>query len=310
MPQPPSRSSGLSRPGFTLIELLVVIAIVGVLIALLLPAVQKVREAANRVNCANNLRQLGLGIHNYYDVYYCIPYARSGTGPQDNSWAVLVLPYVEQGPLYALYATPIPMEDGGTFPLNPASGLNCLSRPEFQATGALEARVPIFYCPSRRNPGSADALSMNGGPAYSNEQGACGDYGAIFGDDTRNTGVFWADTKYATGIGFEVITDGLSNTLLLGEKHVPLGHFGDVPNDFCIYAAKDDTTVGRQAGPSYPLALSPTDPYQGQFGSWHTGVVQFVFCDGSVHQLSTATPGTTLGYLANRADGQVVPNFD
>jgi prepilin-type N-terminal cleavage/methylation domain-containing protein/prepilin-type processing-associated H-X9-DG protein len=310
MPESPPRSSCPSRPGFTLIELLVVIAIIGVLIALLLPAVQKVREAANRLKCANNLRQIGLGIHNYYDVYYCIPYARSGSGPQDNSWAVLVLPYIEQGPLYALYATPIPMEDGGTYPLNPASGLNDLNRPEFQATGALSARVPIFYCPSRRNPNSPDALSMNGGAAYDNEQGACGDYGAVLGDDAWNTGAFWANTKYATGIPFEQITDGLSNTLLLGEKHVPLGSFGVVPNDFCIYAAKDASTVGRRAGPSFPLALAPTDAYQGQFGSWHPGVVQFVFCDGSVHRLSTDTPGTILGYLANRADGQVVPSFD
>jgi hypothetical protein len=289
-----------------LIELLVVIAIIAILIGLLLPAVQKVREAAARIQCSNNLKQLGLAMHNYHDSYGVLPYARSGGRPQDNSWAVLVLPYVEQGPLYALFATPIPNGAGGTFPMNPDSGLNDLNRGQFQATGALKAQVPIFYCPSRRG---APQTSVNGGAVYGNEQGACGDYGVVFGDDALNTGVFHVNDAYAVGYRLTDVSDGTSNTLLAGEKHVRRGDFGNLPNDFCIYASKAAGSVGRQAGPRYPLALSPLDAYNGQFGSWHTGIVQFVFCDGSVHGLTTSTPGTVLGLLANRADGQVIPSY-
>jgi prepilin-type N-terminal cleavage/methylation domain-containing protein/prepilin-type processing-associated H-X9-DG protein len=303
------------RFGFTLIELLVVIAIIGVLIALLLPAVQKVREAANRAKCANNLKQLGLAMHSYHDAYGVLPYARSGGRPQDNSWAVLVLPYIEQGPLYALFATPIPNGSGGFYAMNQDSGLNDLNRGEFQATGALSVQVPTFYCPSRRSPGP-DAESQNGGATYDNEQGACGDYGANFGDDKPdgsidyNSGVFHDNDLYAVGIRFAEITDGLSNTLLLGEKHIPLGSFGAIPGDFCIYASKDSETVGRFAGSNQPLAAGPSERLNNQFGSYHPGLVQFAFCDGHVQPIKTATPGSVLGLLANRSDGQTIPNYD
>jgi prepilin-type N-terminal cleavage/methylation domain-containing protein/prepilin-type processing-associated H-X9-DG protein len=305
------RPTDRSRPGFTLIELLVVIAIIGVLIALLLPAVQKVREAANRSKCLNNLKQIGLAMHNYHDSFNVLPYARSGGRPQDNSWAVLVLPYIEQGPLYSRYTTPIPNGSGGTFMMNSDSGLNDLNRSEFRATGALEAQVPTFLCPSRRSPGP-DAMSMNGGATYDNEEGACGDYGVISGDRSNryNTGAFHINDQYAVGIRFAQILDGLSNTLLAGEKHVPTGGFGAVPNDFIIYASKDASTIGRLAGPGCPLAVSLIESFNDQFGSNHPGTVQFVFCDGHVQGLGTSIHDDVLGLLANRADGQVIPSYD
>src|SRR5262245_29899396 len=98
----------LPRAAFTLIELLVVIAIIGILVALLLPAVQKVREAANRSRCANNLKQMGLALHNFHDAYNKLPYARSGGGSKDHSWAVLLLPFIEQDPAYKLWTMEIP----------------------------------------------------------------------------------------------------------------------------------------------------------------------------------------------------------
>jgi prepilin-type N-terminal cleavage/methylation domain-containing protein len=96
------------RPGFTLIELLVVIAIIAVLIELLLPAVQKIREAANRMSCSNNLKQLALGMHTYNDTNSRLPYLRSGGGGPDISWAVLILPYIEQDNAYQLWKATLP----------------------------------------------------------------------------------------------------------------------------------------------------------------------------------------------------------
>lgn len=112
------------------------------------------------------------------------------------------------------------------------------------------------------------------------------------------------------------LVDGTSNTLLIGEKHVTkdgLGRFDGTTgaeHDFNIYSSQPSQwayVTGRKAGPSFPLALNHTTPYAGQFGSWHTGVVQFGFGDGSARGLNVSTPGTTLALLANRNDGQVIP---
>src|SRR5438876_11715044 len=149
-------SSGRPRLGFTLIELLVVIAIIAVLIALLLPAVQKVREAANRIKCANNLKQLGLAMHSHYDTHKCLPFARTGGRPQSISWAPLILPYIEQKNLLDLFTAPI-VNGSTTFPMyTPASEapgtninitINNINRTQFQATGAMNIAVKIFVCP-------------------------------------------------------------------------------------------------------------------------------------------------------------------
>jgi prepilin-type processing-associated H-X9-DG protein len=110
------------------------------------------------------------------------------------------------------------------------------------------------------------------------------------------------------------VTDGLSNTLLIGDKHVALADLGNnntaFQNDGIIWSGGERGALARRAGPANPLAFSNTTVYNYQFGSYHPGVVQFVFGDGSVHAIKTSIPGTTLGLLANRHDGLVIPNYD
>jgi prepilin-type N-terminal cleavage/methylation domain-containing protein len=320
------------RSGFTLIELLVVIAIIAVLVGLLLPAVQKVREASARMSCSNNLKQFGLAMANFHDTFRSLPFGRTGGRPQSITWATQILPYIEQGPLSTLFTTPVSNGAGGTFAMyTPASEgdtgsfanftINDINRTQFQATGALMVQVKVFLCPTRRGPGSTGAISVKDpttNATWGNEQGLCSDYGVNFGDTANaaaNDGAFWLNENYGQGINFASITDGLSNTILLGEKHIQPDYLGggavettssNWQNDFVIYAAKPASTGGRLGGPNFPLAINPTDAYNTQFGSWHSGVVQFVFGDGSVHALATNLSATTLGFLTNRMDGGVV----
>jgi prepilin-type N-terminal cleavage/methylation domain-containing protein len=286
------------RPAFTLIELLVVIAIIAILIGMLLPAVQKVRESASKSSCENNLKQMGLAMQTYHDNNSTLPYAdnRVGTSYAYPSWSVLILPYMEQSNLYQQFRTPI----AGVTQSNNYNPLTSMP------ASALQTTVPSYFCPSRRAPGSnSQAVAANTIPA-----GAVSDYAAVAGDDSYQTGAL----PLAGGVAkrFGQIKDGLSNTLLVGEKHVPSpsSNFGQAAyGDLCIYGS-DHATIARQAGARYPLATSPNDrsilpsnTTPGIFGSWHTSVVQFVFCDGSVHPLTIGINGVTLGYLANINDG-------
>ena len=297
-----------SRRAFTLIELLVVIAIIAILIALLLPAVQKVREAAARTQCLNHLKQIGLGMHNFHDVYKALPYCRTGGHEQDNTWAVILLPFIEQAPLYTKwFGTTIPNLDGP--PIVSSSPLIVINDLRFNATirnqsAPLSNEVSVYFCPGRRAPQVCTT------PMGSNLVGAASDYAVVGGDNSLNDGAFHINDLYGTGVRLLEITDGTSNTLMVGEKHLGIADIGNGTYDGCIYSATPSGLSFRQAGPAHPLALTLKDAQNGQFGSWHTGVVNFVFCDAHVASLRTSIPGTTLGFLATRAGGEVIPSYE
>ena len=316
------------RGGFTLIELLVVIAIIGVLISLLLPAVQKVREAAQRTSCGNNLKQMGLALHHYHDTYEGIQPSRLD---RDGgvSWAVLLLPFLEQNNLYQRW-------DVHRWYYDQGSSLE-------EGNEIRETPVKTYFCPARRSPpqisiiGDQPDLPWSG--SLQHYPGSLGDYACCVGDD-MNADFFSSGGNGAMIIArqpvqyvsltlprhleswqsqttFRSITDGLSNTFFIGEKHARLGHWGEnTPNninatdgDSSVYNGDHPWVASRAAGPSNLLARSPDEAFHSQFGSYHPGVCQFVFGDGSVRALGVGTSGTTLSLLARRADGQPIPDF-
>ena len=321
-----------SRPAFTLVELLVVIAIIGVLVALLLPAVQAAREAARRSSCSNNLKQIGLAVHNFHDIRNEMPPATitSSTGVDSYAtWAVFIMPFMEATQLHDSFDLSRPMNDGNQ-PNNP---------------GRFTA-LKTYVCPSRRSVSNAITSDDNttGGGAiidYAGNGGADEYYGRRVSEGA--TGMFviperhtvGLDTtnkvaRWQNGINFASATDGLSNTLLVGERNVPQYHLSKKnPSQFDGpgYRGRQDGDFHsrgwsiRRAGIGYPLARSPKVDCGAQsntgarnlvcgmqFGSYHPAVSQFVLGDASVRGISTTVSETVLQALAHRSDGTVIPD--
>jgi prepilin-type N-terminal cleavage/methylation domain-containing protein len=292
--------------GFTLIELMVVISIISVLIGLLLPAVQKAREAATRAQCQNNLHQIGLAFQMYHMNWDNLPPTR--LSDLHATWAVLIMPYIEQGNLYAQWSIPMTYYD--------------------QTDVARLTPVPTYFCPSRRSATSPPGHSISGdqnddiggglGPFV---PGALGDYAVCTGTDNCDgcdcdgfafNGAFRAaQNQYGQLLGttsYLQITDGLSNTLFAGDKHVHIQNFGRGVLDCSLYNGDYWMCSSRSVSPNYPLAQKPTDAVV-SFGGYHTGSCQFLFGDGGVRAISTSTDPNILALLANISDGKAIPDF-
>jgi prepilin-type N-terminal cleavage/methylation domain-containing protein len=299
------RAGGTNRRrGFTLVELLVVLAIIAVVAGLLLPAIQSIREAASRAKCMNNLKQMGLALHLFHGDYARLPPSR--LSDLHATWAVVILPYVEQGALYNQWNLPLPYYN--------------------QTPAARMTPVPLYYCPTRRTPQTDPVASIAGDqfddppPLGPHTPGALGDYAACTGTDNCDgadcrgavNGAFRANydenLRFLGYVTFAMITDGLSNTFFIGEKHVQIDSFGKGPLDCSLYNGDYWVCSTRSAGPSYPLAPSPASAAP-VFGSYHPGVCQFLLGDGSVRPVAIGTDPKTLALLANIADGQPVPDF-
>jgi prepilin-type N-terminal cleavage/methylation domain-containing protein/prepilin-type processing-associated H-X9-DG protein len=294
------------RPGFTLVELLVVIVIISVLLGLLLSAVQKVREAANRTACTNNLKQLGLALHHFADNRGGFPPAKVvGPAPRvgvpwptRHGWGSFILPYVEQQALYDQYRWDLNLGD-----------------PAVQ--GVASTQLKVFHCPSAE-PNRFSTLSVF---ATYGGKGACGDYAATEGvaPVLASTGLIAPVVNYK-GImelnaltRINAITDGTSNTILLGEdagrpKVWVAGRAGpDQSISGCGWGASNNPlTVQGSDGEGRPgrCAINCTNDHE--IYSFHPGGANAVFADGSVRFLKADMPIHILAALVTRAGGEVV----
>jgi len=301
--------------GFTLVELLVVIAIIGILVALLLPAVQSAREAARRMQCGNNLKQMGLAVLNYESNNGLLPPGGITNGPccdtkSGANWAIAILPQLEQQALYDKY-------DFTKFNEDPENAF------------VRETAVEAYVCPSDIDTDKVDMPESGPGNTINYRRGSyrastgLGDgqndswvaphnQGSAFGLEADTRGAMYNIGHLSYGqVAISEIRDGTSNTLLIGEQ-------ATVTNPrrrtfwaytWAAYSMSEVTSESRILLNDYERCVAiGGSPHacKRMWSSMHPGAMQFVLCDGSVHTLSTNIDVNVLGALATIAGGEVV----
>ncbi|MBN9122963.1 MAG: DUF1559 domain-containing protein [Planctomycetes bacterium] len=287
------------RRGFTLIELLVVIAIIAVLIGLLLPAVQKVREAAARVKCANNLKQIGLALHNFHDTNGAFPPGYRDPRPESQpgpgwGWPVFLLPYVEQAALYGQIDPDRTVFGGGADTTAP--------------TPQTLTALAVFRCPS--DPGPPTNANYDGhatasyrGVGWSRPQTAPGPKGLMITNITNPNGVLYRNSRTRVAD----VTDGLSGTIFVAEAVLDdrRGTWGGI----WAGANRKDQYGLWISGVYWAIDEGPfrlNGPDKWAFGSPHPGTVGAVLGDGSVRFVRDAIDPRVPADMASRAGGEVV----
>ncbi len=310
-----------SQRGFTLIELLVVIAIIAILIGLLLPAVQKVRAAAARLSCSNNLKQIGLGLHSYHDANLYFPPGYTASAPAGDpnfatapgwGWAAYLLPYIEQTALFNQIQPAIQAK----VPITDAS-----------VAAAIQTRIPIYICPADLAPlGAFPVYSLAGNTSYpiTYSQGAPGtvlagpsSYAACVGrdedsdaDGVTGSGVFYCNSQTR----ITDITDGTSSTVLIAEKAWANANgvwVGAIPGAAMVFGPTNACINVISGGiPNSPIyappmlvqchahLINPTTDGDGgldDISSLHTGGANILFADGSVRFVQSTGPDPNPG---------------
>lgn len=314
-------SKPLRKSGFTLVELLVVIAIIGVMVGLLLPAVQAAREAARRMSCTNKMKQIGLALHNYHDSFNRFPagvfnasnpnyavntWCSTGTNPNARvPWTVAILPYLEQATLHDQFR----MGEMFTSSSNvPGSAIN---------NGLFRLGNPAYDCPS--NPMSKSEWNstsyfgvQGGGPVAMQSCATTGGNRLFY----RNGALF-----FNSNIGFRDLLDGTSNVFLVGESKYCLSPSGRADGIHTGWASGSKTDA---FGSTYVLAAA-RDPINSDnrdglrfdtlniqtklFGSFHPGGCHFLLADGSVQFMSNSIDLVIYQTLAIRDDGLPVSGY-
>ncbi|GAB6166205.1 DUF1559 domain-containing protein [Thermostilla marina] len=304
--------------GFTLVELLVVIAIIGILIGLLLPAVQAAREAARRAQCANNLKQIGLAMHNYHDAFGRFPY---GWGNRGTGWSLHILPFIE---LKSIYDT-IHFQESGPGNWNSGS--------ENQV--ACETIIPVYRCPSmpiedhfdnsgidRRVPCSYRGNA--GSTASSDDTSTIVIPGTKSLENLDQDGYFYA----CSSVRFGDVTDGTSNTIMIGESRtdptfvkdgqgMDFWYIGSPQIDPCQCTGSSSGTefsefVGTTLAPINAFVNHPEIHgrlMELSFGSYHVGGAEFLMGDGTVRFIGDTIDGDTYQSLGSRNGNEVVTEF-
>jgi prepilin-type N-terminal cleavage/methylation domain-containing protein len=329
--RPPRLGGPTTRRGFTLVELLVVIAIIGILVALLLPAVQAAREAARRAQCTNQVKQIALAFHLHHDTHGFLPSGGWGyfwAGDPDRgygkrqpgSWAYNCLVFLEEGALHDL-----------------GKGITDPAKKKQELTQLLRAPVATFYCPSRRpavaTPNAYPTQSVLAYNTNNTDVLARSDYAANLGPQVDERPLQWLSgptpARAEQGIGFvddlkdrahgvvyqlsEVkfaqITDGTSQTYMVGEKYLMPEHYEtgmSIADDQSAWIA-DDLDLHRRTDIA-PAQDQPGLPLLFSFGSVHPGAFQMALCDASVRAIAYDIESMVHWRYGNRDDGDVTGN--